>query len=61
MKKAINSLLGIEMSLGTHQIKPFLLLVGLLLFVLLSLPLVIAYIFTYVKYTLLEWHKEVKK
>jgi hypothetical protein len=60
MKKAINSLLGIEMSLGGYEIKPFLLLSGLLLFIVMSIPLVCFYCLVYIKFTLLKWYKELR-
>jgi hypothetical protein len=61
MKKAINSLLGIEMSLGGYEIKPFLLLSGLLLFIVMSIPLMCLYCFVYIKFTLVNTYKEINK
>jgi len=61
MKQAIHSLLGIEMSIGDYQVKPFLLLLGILLFIFLSLPLLLVYSYLYIKNTLEASWNEIKK
>ena len=61
MKDKIRSLLGIEMSIGNIEFKPILLVLGVLLFIGLSIPLLIVYSYLYVKSTLLESIKEIKK
>ena len=61
MKKHIRSLLGIEMSLGYYQVKPFLLLLGILLFITLSIPLLLVYCYIYIKNTLYNTYNEIKK
>lgn len=61
MKKAIRSLLGIEMSLGNYEFKPILLALGVLSFILLSFPLLALYAIMYVKYTLLDAINKLKK
>ena len=61
MKDKIRSLLGIEMSIGNIEFKPILLCLGILLFIALSIPLLIVYSYLYIKNTLLESIKEIKK
>ena len=61
MKDKIRSLLGIEMSIGDYQVKPIILLLGVLLFIGLSIPLLLVYSYLYIKSTLLESIKEIKK
>ena len=61
MKSKIQSLLGIEMSLGNREIKPFLLLIGIFLFIALFIPLVIVYSYLYIKNTLITSWNEIKK
>lgn len=61
MKDKIRSLLGIEMSLGEWQVKPFMLLLGILLFISLSLPLLLVYSYLYIKNTLYISWNEIKK
>lgn len=58
MKDKIRSLLGIEMSLNGCEFKPFILILGILLFIGLSIPLLLVYSFLYVKNTLLNQYKE---
>ena len=61
MKDKIRSLLGIEMSLNGYEFKPFILILGILLFIGLSIPLLIAYCYMYVKFTLINSWNEIKK
>jgi len=61
VKSKIQSLLGIEMSLNGWEFKPFLLLIGVLLFILLSIPLLFVYCCLYVKSTLIEYMNKLKK
>lgn len=61
MKQAIHSLLGIEMSIGDYQVKPILLLLGVLLFIGLSIPLLIVYCYLYIKNTLYISWGEIRK
>lgn len=61
MKDKIRSLLGIEMSIGDYQVKPFILLLGILLFIGLSIPLLIAYSYLYIKNTLVTSWNEIRK
>lgn len=61
MKKAIHSLLGIEMSLGNFEFKPVLLLLGVLSFLLLSIPLLLLYCYLYIKFTLLNYINNIRK
>ena len=61
MKDKIRSLLGIEMSIGNIEFKPVLLILGVLLFIFLSLPLLIAYSYLYIKNTLYISWNEIKK
>jgi len=61
MKDKIRSLLGIEMSLGNYEFKPVLLLLGILSFILLSIPLLALYVVMYVKFTLINYINRLKK
>ena len=61
MKEKIQSLLGIEMSLYGWEFKPFLLLLGILLFVGLAIPLAIVYFYLYIKNSLYISWNEIKK
>lgn len=61
MKKAIHSLLGIEMSQGNYEFKPILLCLGVLSFILLAIPLLLVYCFLYVKFTLLDTIKTIRE
>lgn len=61
MKDKIRSLLGIEMSLGQRQFKPFLLLLGIFLFIGLLVPLFFVYVCLYVKNTLKNNWNQIKK
>ena len=61
MKNKIRALLGSEMSIGNYEFKPIILLLGILLFIGLSIPLLVVYCYMYVKYTLLDSIKELKK
>lgn len=61
MKDKIRSLLGIEMSLGDFEIKPFILLLGILLFIGLAIPLLIVYSYLYIKNTLITSWGEIRK
>jgi len=61
MKDKIRSLLGIEMSLNGCEFKPFILILGILLFIGLSIPLLVVYCYMYMKFTLLDSWKEIKK
>jgi len=61
MKDKIRSLLGIEMSLNGYEFKPILLILGILLFIGLSLPLLVVYCYMYMKYTLLNTINNIKK
>jgi uncharacterized membrane protein len=61
MKNKFRSLLGIEMALGQREFKPFILLIGVLLVVALALPLMLVYSYLYLKSTLLNSWKEIKK
>ena len=49
------------MSLNGWEFKPFLLLIGVLLFILLSIPLLFVYCCLYVKSTLIEYMNKLKK
>jgi len=60
MKKAFRSLLGIEMSLNGYEVKPIILVLGILMFIGLSIPLLIVYCCLYIKYTLLKAYKDIK-
>lgn len=61
MKDKIRSLLGIEMSIGDYQVKPIILLLGILLFIGLSIPLLIVYCYLYIKNTLVVSWNEIRK
>lgn len=61
MKDKIRSLLGIEMSIGDYQVKPIILLLGILLFIGLSIPLLLVYCYLYIKNTLIVSWNEIKK
>ena len=61
MKNQIRSLLGIEMSLGGFEFKPIILLLGVLLFIGLSIPLLVVYCYLYIKNTLLMYINTIKK
>jgi len=61
MKDKIRSLLGIEMSIGDYQVKPILLLLGILLFISLSIPLLVAYFYLVIKNSLYISWNEIKK
>jgi hypothetical protein len=61
MKKQIRSLLGIEMSLGNYEFKPIILLLGVLMFIGLAIPLLLVYSYLYIKSTLLDSIREIKK
>jgi hypothetical protein len=61
MKNQIRSLLGIEMSLGNYEFKPIILLLGVLMFIGLAIPLLLVYIYLYLKSTLVISWNEIKK
>lgn len=61
MKDKIRSLLGIEMSIGNLEFKPIILILGILLFIGLSVPLLIVYFYLYIKNTLITSYNEIKK
>jgi len=61
MKDKIRSLLGSEMSIGNYEFKPLILLLGVLLFIGLSIPLLLVYSYLYMKSTLVNNWKEIKK
>ena len=61
MKDKIRALLGSEMSIGNYEFKPIILLLGILLFIGLSIPLVLVYGYLYFKSTLLDSINELKK
>jgi len=61
MKDKIRALLGIEMSLKGWEFKPIILLLGILMFIGLSIPLLLVYSYLYLKSTLLDSWKEIKK
>jgi len=60
MKDKIRSLLGIEMSLNGYEFKPIILVLGILMFIGLSIPLLLVYGYLYMKYTLLNTIKNIK-
>jgi len=55
------SLLGIEFDIKGHYFKPFYLVLGVLFFLGLLAFLGIVYSYYYIKYTLVDYIKEVKK
>jgi hypothetical protein len=61
MKDKIRSLLGIEMSIGSLEFKPVILLLGILLFITLSIPLLLVYCYLFIKNTLKNSWNEIKK
>lgn len=61
MKKIIHSLLGIEMSFGNYEFKPVLLCLGVLSFLLLSIPLMVLYVILYMKFSLINYINNIKK
>ena len=61
MKNQIRSLLGIEMSLGQREFKPIILFIGVLLVVALAIPLLLVYSYLYIKSTLLDSIREIRK
>jgi len=61
MKNQIKSLLGIEMSLGQREFKPFLLLIGVLLFILMVIPIALSLFYYKLKNTLYISWGEIKK
>jgi len=61
VKSKIRSLLGIEMSLYGWEFKPFILLLGVLIFTSLCVPLLLLYSYLYIKNTLLNSIKTIKK
>lgn len=54
-------MLGIEMSIGNLEIKPILLLLGVLLFIGLAIPLAVVYFYLYIKNTLYISWSEIRK
>lgn len=61
MKNQIRSLLGIEMALGKREFKPFLLLIGVLLFLLMIIPIGLSLIYYKLKSTLVNSWNDIKK
>ena len=61
MKNQIKSLLGIEMSLGQREFKPFLLLIGVLLFISMVIPIALSLLYYKLKNTLYISWGEIKK
>jgi uncharacterized membrane protein len=61
MKDKIRSLLGIEMSIGSLEFKPIVLLIGILLFIALSIPLLLVYCYLFIKNTLVKNWNEIKE
>ena len=61
MKDKIRSLLGIEMSLGQREFKPFLLIFGVLLFLIMVIPIGLSLIYYKLKSTLYISWNEIKK
>ena len=49
------------MSLNGYEFKPIMLILGVLLFIGLSIPLLLAYGCLYMKYTLLEAYNNIKE
>jgi len=60
MKNKFRSLLGIEMSLYGWEFKPIILALGVLFFIGLSIPLVLVYVYLYIKSTLLNTINNIK-
>ncbi len=58
MKKAIRSLLGIEMSLGQTEFKPIILFFGVFLFIGLIILLSLSWIYFRTKLFLLDQYKK---
>lgn len=61
VKNKLRSLLGIEMSLNGYEFKPFILILGILLFITLSIPLMLVYCYLYIKNTLIISWNDIKK
>ena len=61
MKSKIRALLGSEMSIGSYEFKPIMLLLGILLFIALLIPLALAYGYLYIENTLYNRWKELDK
>ena len=61
MKDKIRSLLGIEMSLNGYEFKPIILILGILMFIGLAIPLLLIYSYLYIKSTLLDSIREIRK
>jgi uncharacterized membrane protein len=61
MKDKIRSLLGIEMSIGNLEFRPIVLLLGILLFITLSIPLLLVYCYLFIKNTLVKNWNEIKE
>jgi uncharacterized membrane protein YjfL (UPF0719 family) len=61
MKDKIRSLLGVEMSIGNLEFKPIVLLIGILLFIALSIPLLLVYCYLFIKNTLYNNWNEIKE
>lgn len=61
MKQVIHSLLGIEMSLGQREFKPFLLIFGVLLFILMVIPISLSLVYYKLKNTLYVSWNEIKQ
>jgi hypothetical protein len=61
MKDKIRSLLGVEMGIGNLEFKPIVLLIGILLFIALSIPLLLVYCYLFIKNTLVKNWNEIKE
>jgi len=61
MKDKIRSLLGIEMSLNGYEFKPFMLILGVFLFICLAIPLILMYSYLYIKFSLIDSWNNIKK
>jgi uncharacterized membrane protein len=61
MKDKIRSLLGVEISIGNLEFKPIVLLLGILLFIALSIPLLLVYCYLFIKNTLVKNWNEIKQ
>jgi hypothetical protein len=61
MKNQIRSLLGIEMALGKREFKPFILLIGVLLFLLMVIPIGLSLVYYKLKNTLLNSWGQIRK